>query len=144
MQPGQTLQVRFYRQTLNIADNTLTGAAVLLNPGNAEIVTDQSGNPVLIPAYGDEAPNWTIAQTSFDTTGLDGQHFVFWVVAWAQDQTGALVPEVDYHGLQNVPGTLQHVYDAPLQTVNVQYPSNPTASGQTSFTNNVGFYRQDF
>ena len=144
MQPGQTLQVRFYRQTLNIADNTLTGAAVLLNPGNAEIVTDQSGNPVLIPAYGDEAPNWTIAQTSFDTTGLDGQHFVFWVVAWAQDQTGALVPEVDYHGLQNVPGTLQHVYDAPLQTVNVQYPSNPTASGRTSFTNNVGFYRQDF
>jgi len=144
MQAGWTLHVRFYRQPWNVQYNVPAADAVLLNPGAQEIVKDSNGKPILIPAYGASDPNWVIAQTSFDTSGWGGAHFVFWVVAWAEDQNGKLVPEVEDHGLQSIPGTLRNIADAPMQTVNVTYPSAPEFSGETSFTNNVGFFRQDF
>jgi hypothetical protein len=148
MPDGSELHVRFYRQQWNFdSDIGPVGPvkpAVLLNPGPQEIVTS-NGKPVLIPPYGAVAPNWVTAQTSFDTSGLANQHFVFWVVAWAQ-KDGKLVPEVDNHGLASIPGTLSYITDAPLQWVDLIYPSDQDNrySGMTSFTNNVGFLRQDF
>ena len=58
--------------------------------------------------------------------GANGTYVLFWVIAWLEDGSGALVAEVSGHGLSRVPGGLALL----------------TAAGALSQTygNNLGFF----
>ncbi len=135
MPAGSTIHTRFYRQEID--NTTATGDSVLIN----EVVTDP------LPGFNSDAapdaPNWTTVMTSFEATSdMADTNFIFWVVVWAEDAEGAMIGELPGHGLTELPGTLATIGDVPLETVSIT-----TAFGdqeQTSFTNNVGMFKQKF
>ncbi len=73
--------------------------------------------------------NFATAQVQWDTTGLASETFwKIWVVVWMENG-GALVPEINSHGLTAIPGTkLNSLADVPIET----------------YSNNLGFYNQVF
>jgi hypothetical protein len=124
MAANSTIKVRFYRQEMN--GTTPTGDSVLID--EVEVAPLPGFNSDTQP----ETANWTTASASFDTTGLGDKSFLFWVVVWVEDSTGAMVPELSGHGLSAKPGALTAIGDAPLAEV--------TLDGATrTFSNNVGY-----
>ncbi len=115
------VHVRFYGQLYDGSTGNLSGPSFLI------------GEDVLasIPGFQSPAPgvppNWVLASTAFNTTGLGGQtgqHFVFWVVVWMQDADGNLVPELPEHGLKAIPGSLSQIFEVQSEL----------------YSNNVGMY----
>ena len=135
MPAGSKLHTRFYRQEID--GTTPTGDSVLIN----EVVTAP------LPGFNSDAapdtPNLTTVATSFEATSdMADTNFIFWVVVWAEHAGGAMIGELPGHGLTGLPGTLATIGDTPLETVTIT-----TALGdqeQTSFTNNVGMFKQKF
>lgn len=158
MPAGTEVHARFYRQAIDNS-NTPIGDSVLIED---VVLADTGGNPLTIPPFqggtlgttctqGLVSPNWVMASTSFDTNGLGGQSFIFWVLVWTQDASGALVAELPGHGFSPgvTPQTLTAVTslsDAPLELVTLTYGSltNTSPTRTTSFSNNVGFFKQVF
>ncbi len=160
MPAGSRVKVRFYRMNWNPATNfpadaVLTfnddGSTSITNPGGASV---QIGNDVVLapvaPFNNDpKAPlNWSVASTTFDTTGLDNSALVFWVAVWMEDANGNLLREVANHGLTAIPdGTATPVFGniASLEQM-VANPLKQSASdpATVSFSNNVGFYKTVF
>jgi hypothetical protein len=118
MDPGTTVQVRFYVQPWNSGSSVANGPSVRI---------DEKSLPPIPPFdSADGAPlNWVLAGTTFDTTPYAGQDLVFWVVVWMQDANGQLVPEIEGHGLTSIPGP--------------QITSLAEINEET-YSNNVGFY----
>lgn len=160
MPTGSRVKVRFYRMNWNPATNfpadaVLTfnddGSTSIANPGGASV---QIGNDVVLapvaPFNNDpKAPlNWSVASTTFDTTGMDNQALVFWVAVWMEDANGNLLREVANHGLTAIPdGTATPVFGtiASLEQM-VANPLKQSASdpAMSSFSNNIGFYKTVF
>jgi hypothetical protein len=119
------VRVRFYgqpwnHQTSNFGGDPFVIDEVLLAP-----------IPGFASGSAGQAPNWTLASTTFDTTGHGDSYLVFWVVVWMQEGTlgdGAMVPEQAGHGLVALPGP----------------GTFPVAVEIERFSNNVGFYDQPF
>jgi hypothetical protein len=119
MPTGTQADVRFYGQ---VYDN---GNLV----GNSFLIGEDVIGP--IPGFNStstngEAPNWTLAGTTFDTTGRANQYLIFWVLVWMLAGDGNLLPELEDHGLTQNP--------APLSFAQItDVPTEP-------YSNNVGFY----
>ncbi|MBI3795930.1 MAG: hypothetical protein HY268_03045 [Deltaproteobacteria bacterium] len=147
MAPGTEVHAAFYRQPWDPQMSMPLGTSVLIED---MVVSDANGNHT-IPAFnsptydvhGHQLPNWVLASAAFDTTGLGGRYFIFWVVVWAQDAQGRLVPELPGHGLTAKPGVVTGIGEVPLEMVTVTYQSTEQTQ-TTSFTNNVGFLKQAF
>jgi hypothetical protein len=76
-------------------------------------------------ADGGNDPNWKLTSVDFDTSNYARSNLVFWVVAWMQDGSGNLVPEMPGHGLkQNPAANLAQITDVPTE----------------DYSNNVGMY----
>jgi hypothetical protein len=147
MAADSAVHAAFYRQEWDTRLNRPIGDSVLIE--EVELTNDNGGHVIppfksgSVDVHGHELPNWVLAQTSFDSTGLGGRHFLFWVVVWAQDRSGTLIGELPGHGLTAKPGTLTAIGEVPLESATVTYES----TGQTvttSFSNNVGFWKQAF
>ncbi len=129
MSSESKIKVRFYRQQIN--GTTPTGDSVLI----AEKTIDSL--PGFNSQNSPQTANWTTATTDFDTSGLGDSYHIFWVVVWAEDGSGDLVPELQGHGLSAKPGTLTAVGDVPLEMV--------TLDGERmTFSNNVGYLHSKF
>ena len=136
------VKVQFYRQAYDAANaQLLAGSAVKI----AETTLSA------IPEYGNALAevNWRYASVPFDTTGLGGQQFFFWVVAWPVDASGSYVTELNGKGLDmsGYSGAdYSDILDVALEYVPLDYTEDgsDTESINASFTNNVGLYRQLF
>ena len=135
---GNAVHVRFYAQEWDATNHVpLAGRPSVLVD---EVVLDQcipghsSDTITKAACTNGDADNWVLATTSqpFDPVsagidpGTNGTYVVFWVVAWMENSSGALVPEVTEHGLTGLPGNLTSL----------------TAAGALSETygNNLGFF----
>ena len=97
MDPGTTVHVRFYGQEWDQSTNSAIGNSFLI--GEAKL------GP--IPPFNTDTPdpNWLLASlpAPFDTTPYADKTLTFWVIVWMQDTNGALVKELDNHGLMTGP-----------------------------------------
>lgn len=120
MADDTTVRVRFYAQEIDSGTYDLVGDAILID--EIEHAT--------VPPFGntDGVPNYEIIRTSFDTTGYGDRYFIFWVTVWMEDGDGALVTELEGHGLTEAPGSLTRPEDCPTQP----------------YSNNCGFYKFTF
>ncbi len=129
MPADSTIKVRFYRQEIN--GTTPVGNSVLIAEKNVDPLpgfnSDNSPN----------APNWTTATATLDTTGLGDTLQIFWVLVWVEDGSGNMVEELQGHGLSAKPGTLQSIGDVPLEMVMV-------GGQEKTFSNNVGYLHRKF
>ena len=76
-------------------------------------------------ADGGNDPNWKLTSVDFDTSNYARSNLVFWVVAWMEDGSGNLVPEMPGHGLKQNPAVnLAQISDVPIE----------------DYSNNVGMY----
>ncbi len=76
-------------------------------------------------ANGGNDPNWKLTSVDFDTSNYARSNLVFWVVAWMEDGSGKLVPEMPGHGLKSNPAAnLRQILDVPIE----------------DYSNNVGMY----
>ena len=119
MAPGTTIHVRFYGQEYENAELI----------GDSFLIGETSIGP--IPGFNSastqgEAPNWALASHTFDTKGHGGKHLVFWVLVWAEDGQGNLMPELEGHGLTANPRSSSFT----------QITQVPTED----YSNNVGLY----
>lgn len=117
MDPGTTVQVRFYVQPWNSGTNMPQGSSVLIGKSALDPIppfNSTEGAPL----------NWVFASTTFDTTPYAGQYLTFWVVVWMQDGNEHLVPDLEGHGLTSIPENVASLAD-------VQ---------EEAYSNNVGFY----
>ncbi len=130
------VHVRFYRQEID--------GTVPVNGTNV-LIAEETLDP-LPPFSTDTSPdgqNWAVALTSFEATAdMADKYFIFWVVVWAEDESGQLVQELPYHGLSAIPGTLNAIGDVPLEEVTVTGSNGDPKT--TSFSNNVGYLHQPF
>ncbi len=134
---GSTVKVRFYAHQLSGEGSKiwLDGGCTLIgedsvplpDPANFKFRSDSQ---VTAPA------NRLMAETEFDTTGRGGQYLMFWVVAWAEDAGGTLIPELEQHGLTSKPPDGCPIGDAQHQSV-LGMPIE-------FYSNNVGVYQQPF
>ena len=129
MPSGSTIKVRFYRQQVN--GTVPSGNSVLIEEVNLTPL------PGFNSSSAPSTPNWTTADTSFDTSGLGDTTHIFWVLVWAEDSNGALISELPGHGLSARPGTLNTIADVPLEQV--MY-----AGASKTFSNNVGYLHSRF
>ncbi len=124
--PGASVKVRFYGHRLADDGNTwVPGECFMIGEDSVPIEGFRSDPLATV------ATNRAMAETIFDTTGRSGQYIVFWVVAWAEDAGGNLVPELAQHGLRAKPPaacTQNSILDMPMEF----------------YSNNVGFYDQPF
>lgn len=133
--PNAVVKVRFYRQPWNTENNTPIGDSVL--------IAETAMPP--IPGFNSDGdtPNWSTTTATLDTTGLGDSYQVFWVLVWAEDGEGHMLPELLGHGLASDPAsvTINTIADVPLETVNVPVDlPNQVAS----FSNNVAMFHQAF
>ncbi len=82
-----------------------------------------------------DAPlNWVLAKATWNTGTLSplpttDTNWIFWVVAWMEDGSGNLVPEIAQHGLTQIPTqAVDSLAQVPVET----------------YSNNLGFYEQVF
>ena len=124
---GVSLHARFYRQEwqptcpdtdVDCQSNVPIGESVLIE----EVQTDP------VDPFNEQTLNWTLLETTLDTTELGDKYFIFWVVVWLEDENGGLVAEIPQHGLKDVPGPLTSIADVPIET----------------HSNNVGYYHMPF
>ena len=119
MTPTTTIHVRFYGQEYENAQLI----------GDSFLIGETSIDP--IPGFNSastqgEAPNWALASHPFDTSAYADKHLVFWVVVWAEDGQGNLMPELEGHGLTANPRSSSFT----------QITQVPTED----YSNNVGLY----
>jgi hypothetical protein len=122
MPENSEVHVRLYAQQIDVNN--------LHRPVGSSVLIDEVKLPP-IPAFSDDddAPlNWVLAKTTFNTTGYDGKYLMFWVVAWIEDATGNMVPEVEGHGLTKKPEQITSLAEI----------------GEETYSNNVGFYNAAF
>jgi hypothetical protein len=128
---GATVKVRFYAHQLSADDAYhqvwASGRSVctLIGEDSVPIGGFRSDKSASV------ATNRAMAYTKFDTTGSGGQYLIFWVVAWAENADGTLVPELPRHGLTSEPPA-----DCPANSI-LDMPME-------FYSNNVGFYDQPF
>ena len=124
--PGGSVKVRFYGHQLTADGNTwVPGECFLIGEDSVPIEGFRSDPLATV------ATNRAMAETIFDTTGSASQSLIFWVVAWAEDAGGNLVPELAQHGLQAKPPAAcsdNSILEMPMEF----------------YSNNVGFYDQPF
>ena len=119
MAPTTTIHVRFYGQEYENAQ--LIGDSFLI--GETSIGAIPGFNSARTQG---EAPNWALASHPFDTSAYAGKHLVFWVLVWAEDGQGNLMPELEGHGLTANPRSSSFT----------QITQVPTED----YSNNVGLY----
>jgi hypothetical protein len=136
MPPGSNVYVRFYGTLWNQATNQPLGKSFQI--GNDVKV---SPIPPFSATPGDPL-NWVLASSDkFDTTPYESKYLAFFVVAWAQDASGALLQEMTGHGLNALPGEINSFADA----VALEEVVNDALSGKIlSYSNNIGFYNATF
>jgi hypothetical protein len=135
-----TLQTRVYNYSLaTMPSDTEVHVRFYVQPvdnfkvpvGSSRLINDRD---VIVPAitpFSDVpgAPvNWTLASTTFDTTGYGNQYLTFWVVVWMQSPDGRLLREIEGHGLKQIPGTVNSLADVETE----------------EYSNNLGFYNSEF
>jgi hypothetical protein len=119
MAPTTTIHVRFYGQEYENAELV----------GDGFLIGETSIGP--IPGFNSattqgERPNWSLASLPFDTSAYADKHLVFWVLVWAEDGQGNLMPELEGHGLTANPRSSSFT----------QITQVPTED----YSNNVGLY----
>ena len=71
--------------------------------------------------------------------------WIFWVLVWAENSNGDIVEELPGYGFTNSsfrPGDVYNsILDVPIEIVSVEEAGENV---QTSFTNNIGFWPQEF
>jgi FG-GAP-like repeat/PEP-CTERM motif len=118
MDPATKVHVRFYVQPWDTGSD--------LPKGRSSLIGESILSP--IPPFNSAmgAPlNWVLANTTFDTTPYQDQFLTFWVVVWMQDGNGRLIPDLEGHGLTNIPG---------------QQAASLSDIQEEAYSNNVGFY----
>lgn len=137
---GTIIKAQFYRQQWDPTNVEPIGNSILIE----EVITTP------VAAFNSESaiPNWKSVSTTFNTTqeGMQGDTWwIFWVLVWAVDSNGDLVNELPGHGFTNSsfnPGDVYNsILDVPLEIVSVEEAG---VNIQTSFTNNIGFWPQEF
>ena len=137
---GTLIKAQFYRQQWDPTNVEPIGNSVLIE----EVITTP------VAAFNSESaiPNWKTVSTTFNTIeeGMQGDTWwIFWVLVWAVDSNGDLVDELPGHGFTNSsfnPGDVYNsILDVPLEMVSVEEAG---VNIQTSFTNNIGFWPQEF
>lgn len=154
MDDDTKVKVRFYVQEMDGWSYRPVGDSVLLGEDELDPLPGHS-NPL-------NYANWAMASVPWDTTGLGGGYYSFWVVAWAEDADGNILEELQDHGLDrelwpdfvgpNATQQLNSIVDVPLEWVTLLGVGDvPDPNGNvepkeidTSFTNNTGFYKQLF
>jgi hypothetical protein len=120
MPPGTKLIVRFFVQEWDNTKAEFTGLST--------VIGEQTLDP--LPGFNSESgesPNWTIADATFDTGDYGDKYLVFWVLAWPEAASGALLPEIEGHGLTMLPANdIDFITGVPVE----------------AYSNNVGFYKQ--
>ena len=112
MDPNTTVHVRFYGQEWDHTTNSVPVGPI----GNSFLIGEATLGP--IPPFNTDTdnPNWVLASlpslAPFDTTPYANKILTFWVVVWMEDANGALVKELDNHGLTGLPGPLTGILDA--------------------------------
>jgi len=138
--PGTIIKAQFYRQQWDPVNVEPIGDSVLID----EVISTP------VPAFNSESAiqNWKTVSTSFNTIkeGMKGDtYWIFWVVVWPEDSNGNLVKELPGHGFTDSsfnPGDVyKSILDVPLEIVTVEEAG---VNIQTSFTNNIGFWPQEF
>jgi hypothetical protein len=166
-----TLEARVYNYSLNAMP---AGASVYANfygmpmannglpidyvspgqPGGKSFLIGQWANPGGIQPYTDDpnvsTPNFVVASTNFDTSKYTGD-YAFWVVVWAEDASGNMLPELPGKGLNAHPRALSLTpafMDAaalePTVTNTWKQQGSVSDSDTISFSNNVAFYDNVF
>jgi len=143
--PGTLVKAQFYRQQWDPTNVEPIGDSVLIE----EVITTPV--PAFNSAGDSTTPNWKAVSTSFNTIeeGMQGDTWwIFWVLVWPEDQGGDLVTELPGHGLPKSliggfkPGEVfDSIQDVPLEMVTIEESGQNV---QTSFTNNLGFWKQAF
>lgn len=122
MPAGAIVRVRFHAMPWNTNLNKPAGASFVI------------GTSVLgaVPPFNttSDTPNWLLAGQRWETTGLDGKDFVFWVATWMEDATGKLIGELPGKGLSAVPAA------------GIDYAA--MVALEQEHGNNVGLYNQVF
>ncbi len=137
--PAAYIHVRFYGQFLChsgvstenscVGSNNLTCAAYTLCGnsfaiGETQVASIPGDNSASVQG---PKPNWVVTEpVNFDTTAYGNSYLVYWVVAWMEDSSGNLIPEMPDHGLTANPGplSLQQITQVPVE----------------AYSNNVGMY----
>lgn len=138
---GTLIKVQFYRQQWDPVNVVPIGDSILID----QVTTTP------VPAFNvggtSTTPNWKTVSTTFNTEeeGMEGDTWwIFWILAWPQHHEGNVVTELPGHGLPAGfhPGEIyKSILDVPLEIVNVIESGQNV---QTSFTNNLGFWKQAF
>jgi hypothetical protein len=134
MDPGTAVHVDSYGQEWDHSTNRAIGNSfrigeAVLGPIPPFHTSDPTDPPFYYTA---SDPNWVLASlpAPFNTTDYPNTTLTFWVIVWMEDDTGALVKELDHHGLTARPGALTAFADA--------------AALEEPYSNNVGFYKFAF
>ncbi len=124
MPAGAVVRVRFYAMPWDTTVNKPKAGSTSIVIGTAKVGA--------IPPFNTTTatPNWLLANQRWDTTGLDGKDFVFWVATWMEDAAGQLIGELPDKGLTAVPGA------------GIDYAA--MAALEQDHGNNVGLYNQVF
>jgi len=138
---GTLIKVQFYRQQWDPVNVVPIGDSILID----QVTTTP------VPAFNvggtSTTPNWKTVSTTFNTEeeGMEGDTWwIFWILAWPQHHEGNVVTELPGHGLPAgfQPGEIyKSILDVPLEIVSVLESGQNV---QTSFTNNIGFWKQAF
>ena len=113
LEPSGSVRVAFYRQEW---DNTLN-----VPKGDSILISEKTVNTIP-PFTSSNTPNWRLVTTTFNTQeknmGPD-RYWVFWVLVYAVDNNGNLIPELPGYGLDSskfTPGDVfKSILDVPLQ-----------------------------
>lgn len=124
---GVSLHARLYRQEWQpTCPDTDVDCQSNVPIGESALIEEVQTDPV--DPFNEQTLNWTLLETTLDTTELGDKYFIFWVVIWLEDENGGLVAEIPQHGLKDVPGPLASIADVPIE----------------SHSNNVGYYHMPF
>lgn len=140
--PTQKVRVRFYGMPWTSGNQ----------PAGADGASFFIGEQVLdtIPGFdaGANTLNSMLAGVTFDTTGYDDTHLVFWVTVWQEDASTNFVKDPSGKGFADRPPFYTNptfIYEAGYE----EMVDNPlriesTDPEQTSFSDNIGVYRAPF
>jgi MYXO-CTERM domain-containing protein len=149
MPTGYRVHARFFGMPWNKATMLPPDYVDWQHPGGESFEIGEYVGGTISPFNTDtDIPNYVLASVPFDTTGHENQRLVFWVVTWAENGSGAMMEELPGKGLSSNPGKSQErtlMSFASLEpTVPNEWKTNASDPDVTSFSNNVGFYRQLF
>jgi len=149
MPAGTQVKVRFYGMPWDTTTMVPKDYVDASNPGGASFLIGET-TLTPIPAWNNNTddPNYSLATVNFDTTGRDDQDLVFWVAVWMEDANGNLVGELPGKGLTALPTTLSspsffQMTGLEPTTAN-NWKESDSDPDMTSFSNNVGIYKQPF